>query len=179
MLVLIETPDMLVWRSSVAVSVHLAVFIKFPIWRVTDSAVCSVSTAWKPLHSSQHFFWNKEGSGWESVNKAEALPATPQAEFLSEPLFQPQRMWRICQKYVASAFHLREWEWQEMIHSKTILNSGDILNITIRMVNSWIVSGWIIVVGMGWERNELTFSGIYHVTDILSHFIKILWGRHH
>lgn len=43
--------------------------------------------------------------------------------------------------------------------SEVILNSEDISNIAIRIINSWITGGWFTVLGGGWERSELTFSG--------------------
>lgn len=59
--------------------------------------------------------------------------------------------------------------------------AGDVSNIDIRMINSWIVDSLVYCAWCGWERseNELTFPGAYCVPGVRSHFIKILWGKQH
>lgn len=109
------------------------------------------------------------------MSRGEALPATSQAGFIPVPpsqsqSLQPQRMCGIGLYLSSKRMRVKKTDLPEVI-----LNSGDILNITIRMINSWIV-GWLVYCAWGrWEtsESELMFPGTHHVPDILSR-IKIL-----
>lgn len=151
MMILIETPDMLVWRSSVPVCPPCCV--QWVSHLKSDRAVCSVSTAGKPLHSSRHFSCKKRGKGVGEHEQSRGTASHTPGRVPLIATFSTTKNVKNLPEIHSLCFSPKRMRVTRNDLSKEILNSGDILNITISMINSWIVGGWVIVVGRAWKKS--------------------------
>ena len=139
----------------------------------------SFSPAEKPRSRPRAFPEVMRGGGWEQ-SASHSPGRVPSCSLSSEPTFcrhqkakKKKEKVKDLPKHTASTYCLKGHKRNSL--PEVTLNSGDISNPSIRMINSWIV-GWLVYCAWwgwweGWARSErqLTFPGTPLMPDPLSH----------